>query len=140
MKDHESNSGSRSQKLSAGESNQTNAVDKNYDSTTQNGIQTPEEVAIYYKKSTSWVYDHWEELGGVKLGGSLFFPSKEDLYERLFNKRQRIPLRLYAKRTKTHGNVVQNKKGGKKSRRTAKGRVEQAGGEDSNRHGILDPG
>ena len=103
-------------------------------------IQTPKEVASFCKKSTNWVYDHWEELGGVKLGGSLLFPCKGELYELLFNKRQGMAVRLYAKRKTVHGNVVQNKKGGKKSRSTKKGRVEQTGGEDLNRHGILGPG
>jgi hypothetical protein len=41
-------------------------------------IMTPEEVALYLRKSTSWVYKHWQELGGRKLGGSLFFPRKEE--------------------------------------------------------------
>jgi hypothetical protein len=114
----------------------TSTVDKKSSSK----IMTPDEVAAFCQKSTSWVYAHWEALGGVKLGGSLLFPNKEDLYELLFNKRQGMAVRLYAKRETTHGNVVQNKKGGKKSRSTKKGRVEQTGGEDPNRHGILGPG
>jgi hypothetical protein len=114
----------------------TSTVDKKSSSK----IMTPDEVAAFCQKSTSWVYAHWEALGGVKLGGSLLFPNKEDLYELLFNKRQGMAVRLYAKRKTTHGNVVQNKKGGKKSRsRKAEG-VEQADGEDTNRHGILGPG
>ena len=114
----------------------TSTVDKKSSSK----IMTPDEVAAFCQKSTSWVYAHWEELGGVKLGGSLLFPNKEDLYELLFNKRQGMALRFHAKRKTTHGNVVQDKKGGKKSRSKKKGRVEQAGGEDLNRHGILGPG
>ena len=49
-------------------------------------ILTPEETAKYLKKSVSWVYKHAEELGGRKLGGSLFFPAEEDLYEFIFCK------------------------------------------------------
>jgi hypothetical protein len=49
---------------------------------------TPEETALFLLKSISWVYKNWQELDGRKLGGSLFFPRKEDLYERLFCKRQ----------------------------------------------------
>ena len=138
MKDQESTTGSWSKKPKVGVDNHT--YTKKHIPNADINIQTPEEVAIFLRKSTSWVYDHWEVLGGVKLGGSLLFPSKEDLYERLFNKRQGMALRFYAKREKVHGNVVQDKKGGKKSRSKKKGRVEQAGGEDSNRHGILDPG
>ena len=47
-------------------------------------IMTPEEVALYLRKSLSWVYKNWQELGARKLGGSLFFPNKEDLYGHLF--------------------------------------------------------
>jgi len=116
----------------------TSIVDKKSSSK----IMTPEEVAAFCQKSTSWVYAHWEALGGVKLGGSLLFPNKEDLYELLFNKRQRkgVEVRLHPKRRTIHGDVVQNKKGGKKSRSRKAERVEQAGGEDPNRHGILGPG
>jgi hypothetical protein len=103
-------------------------------------IMTPEEVAAFCQKSTSWVYAHWEELGGVKLGGSLMFPNKEDLYELLFHKRQGLALRFYAERKTKHGDVVQNKKGGKKSRRGKTEGVEQTSGHDPNRHGILGPG
>lgn len=51
-----------------------------------NYIQTVEEVAQFFQKSPSWVYRNWKKLGGKKLGGSLFFPSKEDIYERLLFK------------------------------------------------------
>ena len=64
----------------------------------QTEIQTPEEVALFFQKSLSWVYKNWKELGGVKLGGSLFFPRKEDLYERLFSERQGLEIRLPAQR------------------------------------------
>jgi predicted DNA-binding transcriptional regulator AlpA len=58
------------------------AVDTNSD----RDILTPEEVALFLRKSLSWVYKHWQELGGRKLAGSLLFPKKEDLYELLFRK------------------------------------------------------
>ncbi len=58
------------------------------DTEVKHDILTPEEVAQYLRISTSWVYKNWQALGGRKLGGSLFFPRKEDLYERLFCKRQ----------------------------------------------------
>jgi predicted DNA-binding transcriptional regulator AlpA len=53
----------------------TSTVDKKSSSK----IMTPDEVAAFCQKSTSWVYDHWEKLGGVKRGNSLIFPSKENL-------------------------------------------------------------
>ena len=63
-------------------------LDLNVDNASKGAIMTPEDVARFLKKSLSWVYKHWQELGGVKLGGSLLFPSKEDLYVSLFGKRQ----------------------------------------------------
>ena len=54
------------------------------DSIRDPAIMTPEEVARFFRKSLSWVYRNRKDLGGRKLGGSLFFPAKEDLYERLF--------------------------------------------------------
>ena len=60
----------------------------------QKNILTPEETAKYLKKSVSWVYKHAEELGGRKLGGSLFFPAEEDLYEFIFCKRKGVEVRL----------------------------------------------
>ena len=79
-------------------------------------ILTPEEVAFYLRKSTSWVYKHWQELGGRKLGGSLFFPGKEDLYERLFCQRKGVEVRLHPERDPAHGGLVQNQKRGPKGR------------------------
>jgi len=58
-------------------------------STPKKNILTPEEVAQYLRKSLSWVYKNWQILGGRKLRGSLFFPKKEELYERIFYKRER---------------------------------------------------
>ena len=63
-------------------------------------IMTPEEVASYLKKSLSWVYKHWQILGGVKLGGSLFFPRKEDLMSVIFGKRQGVEVRLHPEGTR----------------------------------------
>ena len=76
---------------------------------------TPEEVALYLRKSTSWVYKNWKILGGRKLGGSLFFPKKEDLYERIFGKRKGVEVRLHPEGDQAHGSLVQNKNRGKKA-------------------------
>jgi hypothetical protein len=88
------------------------------------GIMTCEEVALYLQMSESWVYKNWRLLGGVKLGGSLRFPSKEDLYERLFGERERVEVRLHPEGRKAHKRVVQDQKGGsaggsKKARRAS---------------------
>ena len=55
-------------------------------------ILSPEEVAQYLRKSLSWVYKNAGLLGARKLGGSLFFPAKEDLYERLFCQRKGVAM------------------------------------------------
>ena len=69
--------------------------ESNIDNKSLSGIMTPEEVARFLKKSTSWVYKNWQKLGGVKLGGSLFFPRKEDLYEHIFCQGEGLAVRLY---------------------------------------------
>jgi len=112
------------------------------DSALQVGIMTVEEVAQLFAKSESWVYKHWQELGGVKLGGSLFFPSKEDLYECLFNKGQRVAIRLHNERGQIHPNLVQNQNEGQTGRsRQKKGDIRTTeGNSDPNRHELLGVG
>lgn len=102
-----------------------------------------EEVANYLRKSQSWVYKNWKIIGGRKLGGSLIFPSKEDLYERvLFSKEKRMEVRVHRERNKVHGNLVQNENRGER-----RGIQEKGGGKqsktsigDPNRHGIFGTG
>ena len=117
---------------------------ENIDKTRPSDILTPEEVAQFFRKSTSWVYKNWKELGGRKLGGSLFFPRKEDLYERLFDKGKGVEVRLHPERNQAHGGVVQNKKAGKTGRGKKKGGNSKAKATgdrgDPNRHGLLGTG
>jgi hypothetical protein len=113
------------------------------DKSAQPSIMTPEEVALFLRKSVSWVYKHWQNLGGVKLGGSLIFPSMEDLYEYLFGKREGLPVRLHSERGEVHGSMVQNKKGRSGSRGKKKGgggKSEAGNGRDADRHNILGVG
>lgn len=44
-------------------------VQDRIDSNSEIDILTAEEVAQYLKKSLSWVYKHWQILGGVKARG-----------------------------------------------------------------------
>ncbi len=105
----------------------------------ESAIMTPEEVAKYLRKSISWVYKNRQALGGRKLKGSLFFPKKEDLYERLFHQGERVEIRLHPKKIQANRSLVQNKNRGQA------GRVQKKGGDfksqgregDPNRHGIL---
>ena len=110
------------------------AVEKN--------ILTIEETAQYLRKSTSWVYKNWKILGGRKLGGSLFFPTKEDLYKYLFGKREGVEVRFHPKGDQAHRSLVQNKKRSETiGSRKKKGGVEsKANQEDHNRYGLLDAG
>jgi len=105
-------------------------------------ILTPEETARYLRKSLSWVYKNAELLGGRKLGGSLFFPAKEDLYERVFCQRKGMEVRLHPQENQVHGNLVQNKNRGQEGR----GQKERGGNKSAtdrggtNRHGLLGSG
>jgi hypothetical protein len=106
-------------------------------------INKVEEVAKFLRKSPSWVYKNWRRLGGRKLGGSLMFPSKEDLYERiLFKKQKRVEIRLHQKRNQVHGNLVGDERRGKGSRVQEKGGTKkaEAGDNDPNRHRLLGSG
>jgi len=110
----------------------------------QQEIMTPEEVARFLRKSPSWVYKHWRELGGRKLGGSLFFPGKESLYERLFSEGERVEARLHSQREKVHLPVLQNQERSPKGRNPKKGgnpepSTTEGGGDDPNRHGLFRP-
>ncbi len=112
------------------------------DTVSQAGIMTVEEVAQLFAKSESWVYKHWQKLGGVKLGGSLFFPNKEDLYERLFNKGQRVAIRLHTEGREVHPRLVQNQNRGQtgRTRETKGGTDSPEVNSDPNRHGLLTTG
>src|SRR5512136_1668904 len=100
-------------------------------------IMTPEEVAQYFHKSVSWIYKNWKVLGGRKLKGSLFFPNKEDLYERLFHQGERVEIRLHSKEKQANGSLVQDKNRGQAGRVQKKGGDAQpeTGERDPNRHG-----
>jgi len=115
---------------------------ENLDKNNEKTIMTLQEVSQFLHKSESWVYKHWKELGGKKLGGSLFFPKKEDLYECLFSSRKGVEIRLHSQRNQTDRSLVQNKTGGKKSGIKTKGGVDQSAtvASDTNRHNILGVG
>ncbi|RJP85682.1 MAG: helix-turn-helix domain-containing protein [Desulfobacteraceae bacterium] len=102
-------------------------------------ILTVEEAARYLRKSPSWVYKNAGRLGGRKLGGSLFFPAKEDLYEHLFSQGKGVEVRLHHQRKQVHGSLVQNQNRGEASRGKEKrgGKEPETTGENPNRHGIL---
>jgi len=78
------------------------------------------EIAKFFNKSPSWVYSHYKEFWGKKLeGGSIVFPTKEDIYDSLFRAGQgvEIPLLLKGSQILEHrkngSSLVSNKKRGK---------------------------
>ena len=105
-------------------------------------IQNIEEVAQYFQKSQSWVYKNWKVLGGKKLGGSLIFPAKEDLYERIFDKRERVEVRLHPEGNQVHKRLVRNNERGFEGRGRKKGGNHKSKTENdsANRHGLLGVG
>jgi len=113
-----------------------------FDKTKKSGIMTPEEVAQYLQKSLSWVYKNWQLLGGRKLRGSIFFPKKEDLYEHIFNKGERMEIRFHPQGNQVYKYLVQKENRGQKRRIQKKGGDSYTEGRegDPNRHGILGVG
>ena len=115
-------------------------------STTNNNqkiISTAKDVATYLGKSESWVYKYQKKLGVKKLGGSLLFPNREELYEFILCKEKGVEIRFHPKRQKVHRSVVQNKdrsktSGSKKKKGTRKSRSNDAVKSDPNRYGLLD--
>ena len=87
---------------------------------------TIEEVAHFLRKSTSWVYKHWRELGAAKFGGSLIFPAREDLYGRLFSQGPGMEIRLHPQKTTVHRLLVSDKKGSIDRRNKKKGGIEKS--------------
>jgi len=111
---------------------------ENLDKNNEKSIMTLQEVSQFLHKSESWVYKHWKQLGGKKLGGSLFFPEKEDLYERLFGRRKGVEIRLHPKGRKANRCLVSNKTTSKKCGRGKEERTKKSrtADDDPNRHGL----
>ncbi|MGD9732363.1 MAG: helix-turn-helix domain-containing protein [Desulfamplus sp.] len=115
----------------------------NIDAGKSSNILTVKEAAQYLHKSTSWVYKNWKMLGGVKLGGSLIFPSKENLYDLIFGKGKGMEIRLHPERQQIDKELVQDPKGSKqgrsqKKRGDRKSESRDSSGSNPNRHGILE--
>lgn len=103
---------------------------------------TPKEVAHYIGKSVSWVYKYQNVLGVKKLKGSLFFPNKEELYERLFHQEEGVEVRLHAKGKQAHGSLVQNQNRSQtgrsnKKKGTKKSHFNSAVRDEPNRHSLF---
>jgi len=120
-------------------------MENSFNNTKEKLVSTPKEVAYYLGKSVSWVYKNQSVLGVRKLGGSLFFPPKEELYEHLFCKEKGVEVRLHSEGQQIHQGLVQKKAGRPKSGHIEKRGIEKPGtgdrsAGDANRHGILGSG
>ena len=107
----------------------------------QQAALTPSDVADLLQLSESYVYKHWRELGGVKIGQRVRFPRWEELHGHLLCQRQGVALSLQVSESEVHEGLVQNKKGGKQGG----GRVQKfaqkpsIANSDRNRHNLFRP-
>jgi hypothetical protein len=97
----------------------------------------PADIAKMFNQSLAWVSKNYKKLGGVKIGGRMFFPPREQLYERIFCGEEGMALRLYDEGREIHSSMVQNQERGQRGRRSKKTEIEQA---DINRHGLFNVG
>jgi len=97
----------------------------------------PADIAKIFNQSLAWVSKNHKKLGGVKIGGRMFFPPKEVLYGRLFGEGERMEIRLHDERRKAHQSLFPDEERGNSSRAQKKTITDQA---DSNRHRLFDTG
>jgi hypothetical protein len=55
------------------------------------------DIAELFSQSLAWVSKYFRELGGAKIGGRVFYPPREVMYERLFCREKGMAVRLHAK-------------------------------------------
>ncbi len=107
-----------------------------------NDVLCVKDVASFLKVSPSWLYKHYQEVGGVKIGGSYRFPSKEAIYERLFGQKEgRLAVLLPISKEGLQQGRVQEKEGCPGSRSRKKEGVKAIDNrpeKGANRHGLLD--
>ena len=97
----------------------------------------PADIAKIFSQSLSWVSKNYKKIGGVKIGGRMFFPPKEKLYERLFGAKERLEVRLHDEGGEVHSSILQDETRSERSRAKKKVRADQV---DLNRHGLFDVG
>ena len=95
----------------------------------------PADIAKIFKQSLSWVSKNYKKLGGIKIGGRMFFPPEEKLYERLFRDEQGVEIRLHDEGGEVHSSILQDQTRSERGRAKKKIRAEHA---NLNRHGLLD--
>ncbi len=76
----------------------------------------PADIAKIFNQSLAWVSKNYKKLHGVKIGGRVFFPPKEILYERLFCGKEGVEIRLHEEKREVHSSILQNEKRSRKGR------------------------
>lgn len=94
----------------------------------------PADISNIFNQSLSWVSKNYKKLGGIKIGGRMFFPPKEVLYERLFCGEERVAVRFHDERSEVHQDMVQDQTRSNKSRTRKKKDATQT---DLDRHGLF---
>lgn len=101
-------------------------------------VMCVKDVAGFLKRSNSWVYKNHKELGGVKIGGSVLFPSRKEIYERLFKQEtEMVRVLLPVQKETVHKGRFQKEKGGPGSRGRKEKRSKETKENGINRHGLL---
>lgn len=98
---------------------------------------TPTELAQHLRASKSWVYQHLDELGGIRIHGLIRF-KREDIDEYLENKGQMLHLPVRVSKAKAQQKRIQNQGRGETSPRKTQNRGQA--GQDANRHGLFGGG
>lgn len=97
----------------------------------------PADIAELFSQSLAWVSKHYRELGGAKIGGRVFFPPREVMYERLFCREKGVAIRLHAEGAAIHQGMVSHQERGQTGGRGTAQILDDA---DPNRHALLGPG
>jgi len=100
-------------------------------------ILSPREVAKIMGKSISWVYDHADELGAVRIGGSLIFTESrlKGVFDNAVSGEKWEVAGRYQDRQKTISTELRHQKRGKKVGSRGKSQAEIYG-TDPRSHGI----
>ena len=94
------------------------------------------DIATMLDMSERWVYDHWRELGGVKIGGTLFF-SIEGVNNALQRKGQ-MESHTQIQRNKRPDKMVRDQKRSSGMGTARKGSIERERIATAQRHGLID--
>lgn len=89
----------------------------------ENKFLKPADIAEICNQSLAWVSKNRRKLGGIKIGGRVFFPPEEVFSERLFCRKEGLEIRLHDEKSEIHSSLVRNKERGKRSGASKTNRV-----------------